>query len=284
MPMQGIHTTTSSKPFSRRSKTFCGQNVAHDFYGGVILLVVILLIAVVYIFGVFWSADCLDYFDSDNLNFLFANFCFLLLCSETCLFLIVFADPGLTPPDAISNRDHFCPVCRVHVREYDHHCGVLGACIGKGNLRYFISFFFFTVLLTFEVFAVTSIILVQLLRQAEVNKLIAGKEYRQLTTVLKNIFLTRVQRVLLIPIVFIAAHSNIVTLFFFSFYTVKTCRGNFSVERRRSDKITGCAALRYVFAGLFRPQLTNAVFNRAKSGTTGSNVTSGEGIKTIEVV
>ena len=35
---------------------------------------------------------------------------------------------------------HFCPVCLLFLSRYDHHCPILGACIGKRNLWTFVLF------------------------------------------------------------------------------------------------------------------------------------------------
>jgi hypothetical protein len=35
---------------------------------------------------------------------------------------------------------HYCPVCCVSVEGFDHHCGVIGACIGQGTMACFICF------------------------------------------------------------------------------------------------------------------------------------------------
>jgi hypothetical protein len=40
---------------------------------------------------------------------------------------------------ALPEHGH-CHFCRTCVRGYDHHCGVLGGCVGAGNHRFFISF------------------------------------------------------------------------------------------------------------------------------------------------
>jgi hypothetical protein len=35
---------------------------------------------------------------------------------------------------------HFCVVCRTHVLGYDHHCQILGACVGRGTFATFLLF------------------------------------------------------------------------------------------------------------------------------------------------
>lgn len=47
---------------------------------------------------------------------------------------------GEIPDDGIYT--YYCPVCKLYVSRYDHHCGIVGACIGKKNMAAFISFLF----------------------------------------------------------------------------------------------------------------------------------------------
>ncbi|EPY24617.1 hypothetical protein AGDE_01357 [Angomonas deanei] len=44
-------------------------------------------------------------------------------------------------------RSTHCKFCDVCVEEFDHHCGVLGSCVGKRNFRFFAGYFIITVVL-----------------------------------------------------------------------------------------------------------------------------------------
>lgn len=44
---------------------------------------------------------------------------------------------------------HFCPVCKVQVEMFDHHCVVIGACIGRYTMATFILFLYFAAALCF---------------------------------------------------------------------------------------------------------------------------------------
>lgn len=84
--------------------------------------------------------------------------------SPVFAYLTVVADPGVLEPkphnpfprsDYISSdackvcaaergagnclRAHHCRVCDHCVAEFDHHCGVVGVCIGRGNRKHFIN-------------------------------------------------------------------------------------------------------------------------------------------------
>ena len=54
-----------------------------------------------------------------------------------------------------------CIFCRLCIREYDHHCGYLGKCVGKNNIAWFnlgIRLFFFIII---YIFGMTTWILYQ---------------------------------------------------------------------------------------------------------------------------
>ncbi|KAJ9457521.1 putative protein S-acyltransferase 3 [Diplonema papillatum] len=48
-------------------------------------------------------------------------------------------------------RASHCVDCNVCVMEYDHHCGVLGACVGLRTFRFFVGFLWITALLCYWV-------------------------------------------------------------------------------------------------------------------------------------
>lgn len=47
---------------------------------------------------------------------------------------------NLTAPDEL-NIAH-CDDCNICILNYDHHCGWIGKCVGKGNIIFFVSFLF----------------------------------------------------------------------------------------------------------------------------------------------
>jgi hypothetical protein len=84
----------------------------------------------------------------------------LLTLSASCVVLLsmtVLCDPGFVFPSRWSARRpdnvplmekefdpseevHFCPVCLLFLARYDHHCGIVGACIGRRNYWSFVLF------------------------------------------------------------------------------------------------------------------------------------------------
>jgi hypothetical protein len=74
----------------------------------------------------------------------------LLPFVEGLLLMNLWCDPGVVARSDAEERGlvenggdadvHMCPVCKVNVEEFDHHCGLIGACIGKGTYPIFLVF------------------------------------------------------------------------------------------------------------------------------------------------
>jgi hypothetical protein len=56
---------------------------------------------------------------------------------ESCVNQVVYERQWI---ETVERDLHFCPVCHVRVRGFDHHCGVVGACIGRGTMPLFVVF------------------------------------------------------------------------------------------------------------------------------------------------
>ncbi|KAK7195713.1 DHHC palmitoyltransferase [Novymonas esmeraldas] len=109
--------------------------------------------------------------------------------SLTCLTLSVTLDPGIIPPAPQSEqpenpttvmvggkaveckvcttchiirppRSSHCRFCDVCVEEFDHHCGILGSCVGKRTFRFFGGFFIITSVLALYVFFRSLVVIV----------------------------------------------------------------------------------------------------------------------------
>lgn len=76
----------------------------------------------------------------------------LLGISYTIFGNVVYADPGIAPRTTVPEEKcrkcgrrrvekvFHCPICNVCVKGFDHHCDVLDACIGEGNIVAFRAF------------------------------------------------------------------------------------------------------------------------------------------------
>ncbi|KAK7197115.1 DHHC palmitoyltransferase [Novymonas esmeraldas] len=121
-----------------RRRRICGFSVARDCFGGLALLLAIPAAAAVHL-AVVVLTPC--FAASQSSGALLAEVAAeLLLCGAAvvALFLLLVADPGFVgEPTDLSCR---CSRCGVDVDDFDHHCGVVGACIGKRNMCYFILF------------------------------------------------------------------------------------------------------------------------------------------------
>ncbi|KAG5491860.1 hypothetical protein JIQ42_01769 [Leishmania sp. Namibia] len=129
----------------RRRRIICGFNVASDCVGGLALLIGIPALVGVHLAAVVLApSSAASHDDSSPLLEVLVE---LLLClgSVIFLFLLLVTNPGFVEmPTDLSCR---CRRCGIEVEDFDHHCGAVGACIGKDNMCYFILFLLFTAML-----------------------------------------------------------------------------------------------------------------------------------------
>ncbi|KAG5494164.1 hypothetical protein JKF63_01999 [Porcisia hertigi] len=126
-------------------RTICGFNVARDCLGGLALLLCIPPAVVVHLSGVILTPTFTSTHSGTALFLEVLAELFLCIGAVVFLFLLLVADPGFTEaPTDLSCR---CKKCGVEVEGFDHHCGAVGACVGKSNMCYFILFLMFAALL-----------------------------------------------------------------------------------------------------------------------------------------
>ena len=63
---------------------------------------------------------------------------------------------NLIAPDKL-NIVH-CDICNICILRYDHHCNLIGKCIGKGNIIFFISLLISLFMFLFSAFFIIFII------------------------------------------------------------------------------------------------------------------------------
>lgn len=73
----------------------------------------------------------------------------LFILTLTLLVVTIKANPGFIFSATDSQTSYRCPLCNILVEEFDHHCGLMGVCIGKGNMKYFVLFLISAFLVSF---------------------------------------------------------------------------------------------------------------------------------------
>lgn len=155
----------SSPPPMGQRTVICGWNVAVDFYMGIMIFFVLLIPTCLFTTTVpLHDSMVALYGTTFGWVYLFTLLT-LSAVSFCCLFITLLCDPGFVFPvswastapqgarasadviaEIIANEfdpdmcvEH-CRVCHLYVDRFDHHCGILGACIGRRNLWSFVSF------------------------------------------------------------------------------------------------------------------------------------------------
>ncbi|KAH9577274.1 Palmitoyltransferase [Trypanosoma melophagium] len=118
-------------------------NVARDYHPGIVIILAIPIGTIVFFRFILFNALLLQHVSYNYL--LLCTFLTLLfsISSELMMLGLFFCDPGFTT-DTNDEISHYCPVCCLYVRDFDHHCGIVGACIGGKNMGFFL-FFLITV-------------------------------------------------------------------------------------------------------------------------------------------
>ncbi|CAD2214760.1 DHHC palmitoyltransferase, putative [Angomonas deanei] len=166
------------------------------------------------------------------------------LLSVVLLLCIWYADPGyLAEDDPECEVAQHCHVCDNTVVDFDHHCGVLGTCIGSGNMKYFILFLNTVSILCLNV-CVCSLLCFYLscVASSAGGVLGAVNTLEKIKTIaLKNVF----------SIVFtiIGIYASLFCGFLAIFYDVMAFRGTFSYKRRKYPHLRGHCGI--VFRRLF---------------------------------
>jgi hypothetical protein len=141
----------------RRATLPGGLNVAADWWVGLVIFMVVVVPSACFLSTVPLDA-ALTAFYGEWFARLYAVLVLVMsLASIALLGTTVLCDPGFVfPPRWAARRPdlvapmgkefdaaqevHFCPVCMLFVAGYDHHCGILGACIGRRNMWSFVLF------------------------------------------------------------------------------------------------------------------------------------------------
>ncbi|KAG8349125.1 hypothetical protein TRVL_00077 [Trypanosoma vivax] len=118
----------------------CGRfNVARGYHSGVAILVAIPVLCIVCVYFFASSSEIYKCFAESHVRLCAYMVAALTFLTELTMMGVFLCDPGFTN-DADAVDTHLCPLCRLCVRGYDHHCDILGSCIGRRNMCFFILF------------------------------------------------------------------------------------------------------------------------------------------------
>lgn len=173
-------------------RRLCCISVAREFYIGVVFMLLIvstppaLCRIMLYNDTMFWSLRRRTVWVCIIVVLSLAVVAFLTL------FLVVFMDPGFVSPSEPLEYplSHRCPLCNEIVKEYDHHCSALGACIGKNNMPYFITFMLSIFLLSACGLTVSVAYVICRFRQLSLIALFRTRFLHALKTLLLRLILT----------------------------------------------------------------------------------------------
>ncbi|KPI88261.1 hypothetical protein ABL78_2685 [Leptomonas seymouri] len=175
------------------------------------------------------------------------------IMAELCLFLLLVADPGFTAePTDLSCR---CTTCRVEVEDFDHHCGVLGVCVGKGNMCYFILFLLFASLLCLLGGFENALYIASLVATCESTCAVSSRVSLEgcAAAIRDTVGYFPLMCHALLSIV--AVYGGSVCVFLCLRYIHLCNQGKSSVRRRRRESLRGSLSL--VFANVFRPHFSH---------------------------
>jgi hypothetical protein len=239
--------------YQPRRATCCGFNVAKNCIGGPALFIGIPLLVVAHMRTVVLSSAFVEHrADACLIVEVLLEWLCCIAC-EVSLFLLLVADPGfIAEPTQLSCR---CALCKVEVEDFDHHCDVLGVCIGKGNMCYFILFLFFTSLLCLVGGAenIGYIVLsISLYRIKDVNS--SRSSFAAWKTLIVE-WIGSMQHVCLVLLSVAAVYGGAACIFLCLRYTYLSYQGRNSVQRRRQETLRGSLAV--VFADVFHPKFSH---------------------------
>ncbi|KAG5468479.1 hypothetical protein LSCM1_02459 [Leishmania martiniquensis] len=184
----------------------------------------------------------------------------LLLClsAVVLLFLLLVTNPGFVEvPTALSCR---CRRCGVEVDDFDHHCGAVGACIGKGNMCYFILFLLSSALLCAFGAAQNAAFVAAAVR-ARSHDLESSQTSREALTDIALAALRSPRALCLLVLSALSVIGGAVTTFLCLRYTYLAHRGRSSLRRRR--QFSTSSSLFEVFSQTLHPTFShNFKFSR----------------------
>lgn len=239
--------------FKPRRATCCGFNVARNCIGGPVLFIGIPLLVIVHMKTVVLTPFFVEHrADSRLLVEVLLEWLFCVL-TECSLFLLLVVDPGFTEePTELSCR---CGNCKWEVEDFDHHCDVLGVCIGKGNMCYFILFLLFASLLCLLGGTENAVYIVLSISAHHFAGTVKPADYYEKRKKALVTWLSSTPHACLLLLCVAALYGGAVCIFLCLRYTYLAYEGRSSVRRRRRESLRGSLSL--VFAHVLRPKFSH---------------------------
>jgi len=155
---------------------------------------------------------------------------------------------------------HPCPVCRVGVMEYDHHCNIVGACIGKRNYFSFVTFLTaVALLLPFGVTVNASYLFANVRRPAEMP-----------LTMIELVFAIQFRWLVSLALLAYSLYGPGYCTFLSLFYWIAIQRNMHCCEKRRPSYVpppgaslqSAWSRIRSVFAEAWHMELSSSALRR----------------------
>ncbi|ESL09317.1 hypothetical protein TRSC58_02963 [Trypanosoma rangeli SC58] len=231
---------------ARRAVLFGRLNVAWDFPPGMFFVFIIPVGTLVCLRVLAFSPLVLELVPYSTMLLLTCTIILLAVLSEWMMINLFLCDPGFTD-DAEGEEVYCCPVCRHYVRGFDHHCGILGVCVGERNVGFFISFLTCVSCLMWLFVGCASVTVLASLKEVFAHRLLREGLLLLLT---KEWWLASKMRPVTFILLFLLCYASLFTTLLGAVYWFQLCRGMHSLQRRRNT------ALRMTTNGVFRHMWT----------------------------
>ena len=155
--MPDLHVVQNMPLLGRRLRLAGRLDVAIDWWMALFILGVVVVPSACFLSTVPFHPSLVGYYTTLG-ALLYSGILLAMACSSVLFLVItVVCDPGFVFPAGWSARRsdnvqsmerefdpaldvHYCRVCQLFVERYDHHCGIVGACVGRRNMWSFVMF------------------------------------------------------------------------------------------------------------------------------------------------
>ena len=155
--MPDLHVVQNMPLLGRRLRLAGRLDVAIDWWMALFILGVVVVPSACFLSTVPFHPSLVGYYTTLG-ALLYSGILLAMACSSVLFLVItVVCDPGFVFPagwsarrsDSVQSMErefdpaldvHYCRVCQLFVEGFDHHCRVIGACIGKRNMWSFLLF------------------------------------------------------------------------------------------------------------------------------------------------